>query len=249
MKRALVPVAAIALLALAGCAGPVRERVAGASAAGEESESPGSGITAQGAGEVTGKPDTLTVVLGVETRATKAQDALAANNERANALIDTLKKRGVEAKDIQTSQLSIYPTFDDHGQRITGYQVDNQVTARLHDLEGAGALIDAAAAAVGDAVRVQQLSFSIDDDSALRAEARTKAVRQAQAQAKEMADAAGVKLGRLRSISEVPTGGPMPFLAYPQPRAFGGDKQASAPIEAGTQELTLLVTVVYDIAQ
>jgi uncharacterized protein len=244
VKRALLPVAALALFTLAGCTGQVRGGVA-AAAVGEER--PDSGITAQGAGEVTGRPDTLTVVLGVETRGPKAQDALAANNDKANALIDTLKNRGVEAKDMQTSQLSIYPTFDDKGRRITGYQVNNQVTARLRDLKEAGALIDAAAAAVGDAVRVQQLSFSIDDDSALRAEARTKAVRQAQAQAKEMAEAAGVKLGRLRSITEARTNGPRPF-PYAGDTA-GRDGQASAPIEPGTQELTLMVTVAYDIAQ
>ncbi|MGH9021712.1 MAG: SIMPL domain-containing protein, partial [Acidimicrobiia bacterium] len=65
--------------------------------------------------------------------------------------------------------------------------------------------------------------------------------------AKEMADAAGVKLGRLRSLTETPSGGPVPY-AFAQ-GAAGSPAGAKVPVEAGTQELTLLVTVVYDIAQ
>ena len=207
-----------------------------------------SGIAARGVGSVKGKPDTLTVSLGVETRAARAADALAANNEKAKALIDTLKSKGVDEKDIQTSQLSIYPTFDPNGnQRITGYQVNNSVTAILHDLANAGALIDAAADAAGDAIRVNSMGFSIDDDGALKAAARSEAVRAARAQAEQLAEAAGVKLGRLRSVSEISGGGgPIP---YPLANAGAADgAKMSAPIEAGTQELQLQVDAVFDIA-
>jgi uncharacterized protein YggE len=206
-------------------------------------------IAARGVGLVKGTPDTLHVVLGVETRSASAKDALAANNDKANALIDTLKQKGVAAKDIQTSQLSINPTYDDKGQRITGYQVTNQVTATLHDIAGAGGLIDAAAGAVGDAVRVQSIGFSIDDDSALKAEARTQAVHLAQVQAEQMAKAAGVKLGRIRLISEVPTGGPTPLYNQYDSVAKGGVAAAApAPVEPGQQQLSLTVDVVWDIA-
>jgi hypothetical protein len=200
---------------------------------------------------VKGTPDTLRVVLGVETRSASAKDALAANNDKANALVDTLKGKGVEAKDIQTSQLSIHPTYDDKGQRITGYQVNNTVTATLHDIAGAGALIDAAAGAVGDAVRVQSIGFSIDDDSALKAEARTQAVHLAQLQAEQMAKAAGVKLGAIRFISEVPASGPMPYYdKFAEGRsAAPAAGAAPAPILPGQQELSLTVDVVWDIAQ
>jgi uncharacterized protein len=242
-------VAAVAVLLLAGC-GRGGGGVAGAApAAGISTDNGRPSIAARGVGLVKGTPDTLRVVLGVETRSASARDALAANNEKANALVDTLKGQGVEEKDIQTSQLSIHPTYDDKGQRITGYQVNNTVTATLHDIAGAGALIDAAAGAVGDAVRVQSIGFSIDDDSALKAEARTQAVHLAQLQAEQMAKAAGVKLGGIRLISEVPAGGPMPYhekLAG-APAADGAAR--SAPILPGQQELSLTVDVVWDIAQ
>jgi len=244
----ITAVAAVAVLLLAGC-GRGGARTAGAPpAAGISTDNGRPSIAARGVGMVKGTPDTLRVVLGVETRSASARDALAANNEKANALVDTLKSKGVEAKDLQTSQLSINPTYDDKGQRITGYQVSNTVTATLHDIGGAGELIDAAAGAVGDAVRVQSIGFSIDDDSALKAEARTQAVHLAQLQAEQMAKAAGVKLGAIRFISEVPAAAPMPYYER-YAGAPAADVAKSAPVLPGQQELSLTVDVVWDIAQ
>jgi uncharacterized protein YggE len=243
----LTAIAAAAVLALSGCAGGDGKRVTLAASASTDPGRPS--IAVRGVGLVKGTPDTLRVVLGVETRAASARDALAANNDKARALVDTLKQKGVETKDIQTSQLSIDPTYDDRGQRITGYQVRNQVTATLHNISGAGALIDAAADAAGDAVRVQSMGFSIDDDSALKAEARTQAVHEAQLQAEQMAKAAGVKLGAVRLISEVPANGATPvyerFAGVPK---AAGAADAPPPVEPGQQELSLTVDVVWDIA-
>src|SRR2546429_9153820 len=87
-------------------------------------------ITVHGVGRVSGTPDLLTVVLGVETRAPKATDALPDNSRRANALVDLLKQRGVDKRDLQTSQLSINPQYDEKGRVITGYDVSNLVTAK-----------------------------------------------------------------------------------------------------------------------
>ena len=242
-------VAAVAVLVLGGCA-KGEPKVAGAApAAGVSTDNGRPSIAARGVGLVKGTPDTLRVVLGVETRSPSARDALAANNDKANALVDTLKSKGVEAKDLQTSQLSINPTYDDKGQRITGYQVNNTVTATLHDIGGAGALIDAAAGAVGDAVRVQSIGFSIDDDSTLKAEARTQAVHLAQLQAEQMAKAAGVKLGAIRFISEVPASSPMPYYDQVASGRTAAPGAAPAPILPGQQELSLTVDVVWDIAQ
>jgi hypothetical protein len=203
-------------------------------------------ITAQGTGRVKGQPDLLTLLLGVETRAASSEAALKDNSNRANALIDTLKGHGVAAADIATSQLSISPTYDNNGQRITGYQVSNLVTARLHDLRGAGAVIDAAAGAAGDAIRIQQVALTFDDDSARPATARADAVRRAHDQADQMAKAAGVRLGKVRSISEGTSVSPQPYPLRGAGLAAGAPP---TPIQPGTQELTVDVNVVYDIEQ
>ncbi|MGQ0716724.1 MAG: SIMPL domain-containing protein [Pseudonocardiales bacterium] len=243
MKRPSSGVAVLALgaLALAGCSGGNDPAAVASTSAGSTVLA---GITARGLGTVTGTPDTMTLVIGVQTRGQSAKGALDANNAKATALIDVLKSKGVAAADLQTSQLSVNPTYDSTSGQITGFEVTNQVTATLHDISGAGGLIDAAGAAAGDAVRVQQLGFSIDDDSAARAQARTDAVRQAQAQAKQMADAAGVRLGRIHSITEVPVNPPNPFYQDSRPA-----EAATVPIEPGTEKLTVMVEVSYDIDQ
>ncbi|MET0865288.1 MAG: SIMPL domain-containing protein [Nakamurella sp.] len=198
-------------------------------------------ITAQAVGSVTGTPDVLTVTMGVQTTSASAQSAIDENNRLANDTIAVIKAGGVADADLQTSQLTVNPTYDNNNA-ITGYQVSNMVTATLRDIAGAGALIDAVGKAAGDAVRVQQLSFSIDDDSALRAAARADAVKRAQAQAQQLAEAAGVALGPVDSITETQGASPVSYAA-----PMAADAASSVPIQAGSQELTVVVQVVYQI--
>ncbi|MHA6625194.1 SIMPL domain-containing protein [Pseudonocardia sichuanensis] len=224
---------AAAALALAGCSGA-------AAAPPGAPEAPG--ITARGTGVATATPDTATVVLGVETRDANAAAALAANSERAAAVIGVLEGAGVASGDIRTSRLAILPTRSPESDRITGYEVTNQVTATLHDVAAAGTVIDAAAAAAGDAVRVQDIGFSVADETAAKAAARADAVRQAVAQAEQLAEAAGVALGPIRSVVELPGAQPVPY------RAEAADARQAVPVEPGTQELSVAVEVVHGIA-
>lgn len=181
-------------------------------------------------------------MLGVQTQAAQATPAMAENAELASTLIQTIKGQGVEDQDITTTNLSVQPNYQPAGT-IDGYTVTNQVEATLRDIATSGDLIDAAAGAAGDAIRVQQLTFSIDDDSDLRAQARAEAVTQAQEQAQQIADAAGTQLGAVQSITEDPDTGATPF---PASRAMA-DRAASTPIEPGSQELSVAVTVTYEI--
>jgi uncharacterized protein len=234
MHRATIPLLALAAFALSGCA----------PAPAPSGQAAPPAITARATGTVVAAPDTASVVLGVATRDRSATAALAANSERANAVVGVLQGAGVAPADIRTSQLTVYPTTAPETGRITGYEVSNQVTATLHDIAAAGALIDQAAAAAGDAIRVQTIQFSIADESAARAEARADAVRRALAQARQLADAAGVGLGAVRSIVEL--AGEQPPIAY---KAEAADRAVqSVPVQPGTQELAVTVEVVHDIA-
>jgi uncharacterized protein YggE len=199
-------------------------------------------VTGSGTGHVHGRPDTLTLDIGVESHARSATEALSRNNDAVNKVIGVLKDAGVNDKDIQTSQLSIEPNFDDKSHQLNEYSVSNSVTAKLHDLDNAGKVIDAAANAAGDEIRVNGVSFSIDDTSKLVEAARADAVKRAMAQAGQLASAAGVALGDIQSIQE--SGAPV--RAY----AAEGDqttKASSVPIQPGTQDLTVDVAVIFAI--
>lgn len=205
-------------------------------------------ISATAVGTADGTPDLLTITIGVQTQAPSAKQALADNNTKARAVIDRLKAAGVADADVQTSQLNVSPVYTGTTTpTITAYQVSDLVTAKLRNLAGAGAVIDDAAGAAGNAARVEGIVFSIADDSALASAARAAAVRLAHARAKVMADAAGVQLGPLRSITDVA----LNQQPYPVRMAFdsaaAGGLSPSVPIQPGSEQLRVQVEVVYDI--
>jgi uncharacterized protein YggE len=247
MHRALAATATAILLGLTAtaCGGDGDGTSTAAAATNGDGTGDRAVITVLGHGKVQGTPDVMTISLGVMTGGPNAQEAMQDNNTRARNLVNVLKEAGVADADIQTSELSVWPTYDEKGREITGYAVSNMVTAKLRDMDGAGALIDAATFAVGNAIRMNGIAFSIDDTSELVAEARADAVKRAMAQAKQLADAAGVTLGDIVSIDE--TGREMPrVLEYAADEAA---IRASAPIEPGSQDVTLDVRVVFEIAR
>jgi uncharacterized protein YggE len=197
-------------------------------------------ITVVGTGEVRGRPDVADLVLGVSGRAGSAAEVMSRIADRAQKVVDALHDAGVSDDDIQTADLSIQPVFDDHGD-VSGYEASNTVSVHIRDLGRAGAIVDAAAAEAGDDIRVQGITFSIDDDSALLATARTQAPNRARAQADQLARGADVEVGEVRSITETTSSTPI---------AYSGDaaeKAAGTPVMAGSQTLTVQATVVFAI--
>lgn len=226
-------VAALAMLAACG------------SQAGAETDTsgPARSVTATATGGATGVPDQLTADVGIANQGASAAAVLAENNAKTQALLDQLKVAGIDDKDVETTSVELGPRFDKNG-KITGYQANNMLRVTLRDLETAGERLDALVKAGGDSSRVQGISLGFADDDELLSKARVDAVKRAKAQATEMADAAGAKLGKVRTITDVAaSGGYNERLASPE---AGTD--SAVPIAAGSQELTVQVKVVYELA-
>lgn len=243
--RRFAAISAVGLFTALGI-GAAATQNAGASVA---SPSPTSGtgrtIVVDGTGRVSETPDQMILNLGVETRALRVSEALKANNDSAATINKLLKARGIEARDIQTSGLSIYPQFDNTGRKITAYQVNNSITVKIRNLATSGELIDAVATAAGDAIRINGLSFAVADTAKSQARARELAVGDARTQAEQLAKAAGVRLGALRTIrtsvdNSVPVQGQFSQASVA--------KAADTPIEAGSFEVSASVQLVYDIS-
>ncbi|HEU4349487.1 MAG TPA: SIMPL domain-containing protein [Actinoplanes sp.] len=198
------------------------------------------GVLVSGTGFVKGRPDVLTVQMSVETQGPTVEKALNLANQAQARLRDAFTKGGVSEDDLQTSNLSIYPQYAKDGRRISGYQVSEHLSVKLRDLARAGALIGRAADAGGDATRINGLSFDIEDDSALLAQARRKAFDDAKAKAELYAQTSGRGLGRVVSINEsVSAPAPMePALADSAAAAF-----RKVPIQPGEQRLSVTATV------
>lgn len=188
-------------------------------------------------------PDRASFTAGVQAEARGARDALKAASTAMTQVLAALEAAGVAKADLQTSELSVDPLWDDGdgGQRqpqVRGYMASNLVTVRARDLAALGALIDAASEA--GANRFMGLSFALADPAAQEAEARAAAVAEARARAEQLASAAGVRLGPVLSITEQGGGGPMPMFAR-------AEAMPSPPVAPGSVGVTVSVEVVYGI--
>lgn len=240
---------AVAVLGGAGLAACGSAAVGADPPAGDPCPTGAPTVTSQAQGSAVGVPDLLTMTMGVTVGQASAEGALDDDSARANALIASLRQNGVVDADIQTSLLSVQQTYSPPpNQVLTGYQVTNEVTVKLHDLTKAGNLIDQAAKAAGNAVHVDSIAYSIFDTSALARQARQDAVSKAMTQARAMTTGAGTRLGALCSVTDVQAN---------QYGAAGGGASAAGsaggfstvpPVEAGTQEVTAEVTAVYQVS-
>jgi uncharacterized protein YggE len=204
-------------------------------------------IEVSGEGMVSAAPDFARVTLGVTTTGRDAREATAANAKSANALVALIKSEGVAPADIQTSNLSISPTFSQPatGQggaaTINGYSVSNNVTVTVRDISHLGALLDKAVAAGANSI--YGIGYGENDPSALLDTARPLAVADARRKAEIYANAAGAKVGRLMELTE--EGGARPPVAFA--RAYAQNAAAPTPIEAGEGKLTVAITARFEL--
>ncbi len=198
-------------------------------------------ITVTGTGTVTGTPDQLILSMGVQVNGGSVSAALAQANQATGRVTAALQGLGVTAADMQTSGLSIYPSYSDRSQAPTGYQVTESLTATLKQLDKAGQQIQAAADAGGNAMTVSNVSLDLTDDGPLLAVARANAMKDARAKAGQFARAAGVPLGHVISITPVVSS---PVLS---PMQSASAASAAVPISPGSQQVSVSVTVVYAV--
>jgi uncharacterized protein len=192
-------------------------------------------ITVTGDGTATSVPDRATFQFGVVTKAGTASAALARNSAAASAVIAALKSAGVAGADLQTAGVWLSPETSQDGTQIVGYTASDSVSATM-PLAKAGAAVDAAVGAGADSVSGPGLDTS--DRDALYRSALEHAFSAAKAKAATLADAAGLQLGAVQSMSE--GGGTVPV-----PITAAGAADKSVPIEPGTQTIDATVTVTF----
>jgi uncharacterized protein len=200
-------------------------------------------ITVTGTGKVSGVPNQLSLSIGVQTSAGSVASALRQANTAARSVTAVLRRSGVATADIQTSGLSIYPSYSNSSGAPSSYQVSEQLTVTLRRLSVAGSQISAAARAGGNATTIDGVSLNLSDTSTLLASAREQAVADAEAKAAAYAHALGRPLGPVVTMSEVAPAQPFqpqPELAVPAP-----GRAATVPVHPGTQQLSVTVTVVF----
>jgi uncharacterized protein len=224
----------------------------GAQATPEAQTSQAGTISVTGVGEVIVVPDTANIQIGVQVFSQELSEAQRQSTEQITAIIDTIKEAGIKERDIQTSNysVSIRQQYDDQGiaTAVLGYDIYNTLSVTVRDLDQLGSILDQVVAA--GANQIYGIYFYTSDLTAATAQAREAAVHDAQERAGQLAEAAGVEVGRIINISEGFSGGPLPT-------EFGRGNAASdmkggageVPIQTGSQTVQISVSVTYEIAQ
>jgi|SRR6185312_2983847 len=200
-------------------------------------------VRASAEATVTAKPDEAQISIGVVTDAPKAETAAAQNASETSAVWNATKGAIAGHGEVKTSGYSISPQYDysaGHAPRLTGYQARNTVLVTLDDLSLTGKVIDAATGA--GANNIEGVSFSLRDDSAVRAEALSEAATKARANGEAIAKALGLRVvGVLRADTEqAPIVRPIPMAAF---NTMAKAERAPTPIEPGTLDIHATVIV------
>ncbi len=223
-------------------------------------------ITVNGTGDAYAIPDVATFSFTVTDTEKAVADAQVKVTDEVNAALAVVRAAGVADKDIQTQYYSINPHYDYQNavcpmiasqsgapiycppgkQTLTGYDVSESVSVKLRDLSKAGALL----ASLGSA-GVENLSgpsFAVDNPDSVQAEARGKAIADAQSKAAALAGQLGVSLVRITSFSDNNGSYPGPIMYAMGAVATPSSKAAPAPeVPTGQQKVTDTVTITYEI--
>jgi len=212
------------------------------------------GIWVSGTGEVTVTPDIASLEVGIEAQEASVSQAMDKAAEAMDRVMEALAENDVAEKDIRTQRFRIRQrtSWDDQRQQevIIGYRVTNEVITKIRDIEKVGGIIDAVVAAGGDYTRIDDLNFYVDDPTPYYEEAREKAMADAEAKAKHLADLSDAKLGKITYVSEgavSPTVREMVIEMPPMPAPAPTPSIQLPPISPGETEIRLSVQVAYSI--
>jgi uncharacterized protein len=208
-------------------------------------------INVSAVGEANVSPDVATLSFSVVSEGEDPEEIATENNEKINEAVEFVKSEGIEAQDIRTTGYNLSPRYeyDEKLRRsfITGYTLTQTVQVKVRDFEKVGTILGRLPELGIN--QIGSLQFDIDDPEVYLNRARKEAFDKARVKAELMAGQNGVKLGRVVNFSEYQSGPPGPIPYYAEAFGRGGDVAAvSAPkIEPGSQEVTVSVSVTYEI--
>lgn len=213
-------------------------------------------VSFSGEGKVLAKPDIAKISFAIISDGETLLKVQEENTFRSNRVVEFLKKAGVDNKDIKTSSYNIQPQYSssrpcfsnvcpepEKRPKILGYQIRNVFEVKIRVLEKAGDMLSGVVAA--GANEVGNLEFSIDNEEALREEARRLAIADAKKKAAVLAKQLGVRLGRIVSFSE--SGLFVPVFLKTEAFGGGGAAISSPPVQAGENEIRANVSITYEL--
>ena len=250
---ALGLVLVVVIPALMGCGSPATAQSAASQVVVSQQTT---GFWVNGKGEITVTPNLATVSLGIETTETNVADARDKAADGLKKIMQSLADSGINQKDIQTGAFYIYQRLDwnSYKSSITGYTVTNMLTVKIRDMNKVGDIIDSVIAAGGDLIRINNLTFSVEDPSEIYQQAREKATANARDKAEQYARLLGVKLGAPTYVSESTQQSNPYYYGSNGGNYYSGNMSvpvvtdsSDSSISPGQNTITLNITVAYEL--
>ncbi len=215
-------------------------------------------ISVNGTGEVMAVPDVGEFSFSVDAEGADATTAQAESAKKINSILAYLEEQAVEDKDVKTEYYNLYPkyrweqkscavgTYCPGEQVQDGFEVNQNVRVKLRAVDKAGDLI----AGVGDlgATNISGLAFTIDDETTLKDEARTKAIADAKDKAELLSEQLGVKIEKMVGYYEEEGYQPRPYYGMGGDAKLMMDEASVAPeMPTGENTITSRVTITYQV--
>jgi len=205
-----------------------------------------------GSGTVYAKADIANIEVGLKTGAKKtAAEATTESTNKMNEIVNELKQLGIDEKDIKTSNYNLSPVYNytnDKGQELVGYEVTQSLTVKIRDFAKIGDVISKTTSK--GANQIGNINFTIDDEFALKNQARELAIQKAKEKAVLIANQSGMKLGKVKSVMENSDYNPPIMYSYANAKmesSVGADAIAAPSIQSGQNEIKVEVTLVYEV--
>ncbi|EKE18983.1 MAG: hypothetical protein ACD_9C00178G0002 [uncultured bacterium] len=215
---------------------------------------PNNQVSVIGHGKVAYQPDTATVTLGVQIdKAPTAQDALNQLNEKITRIVSAMESLGIKKEDVQTQAYTLYPQYDyrDNVSNVSGYNANQKISIKASNVQQDRELISKIISLASEAGtnQVTGIDFSVSNMNDLKQQARILAINDAKSKSADLAEASGVKIGKIVNWYENVVQSP----GEPQPMGYGGSdmavsKEASSPqVPTGTQEIIMEIVLNYSV--
>lgn len=207
-------------------------------------------FSVSGSAVVYAKADIANISVGLKTEVKKtAAEATLENSKTMNKILEAVRDLEIEDKDIKTTNYNLRPVYnwtESRGQVLKGYEVSQNVTLKIRNLESIGAIIERTTEL--GANQVGDINFTIDDEFDLKNEAREMAIEKAKEKAGLIASQAGLKLGKLKGVSETSYSPIIPtYSNNMKEMAFDLVAGGAPSIEVGQNEIRAEVTLIYEV--
>jgi len=206
-------------------------------------------FNATGDSEISAVPDEAQIRLGIDVQKSSVTETQLAANEVINNISSSIKKLGIDEKNIQTQNYRVSPEYDYSSpeRRITGYRVNTQVVVKITDFEKLNQIIDTATGLGANQVGGISFSLSEKKQAELKKEARKEAIAEAKDSAEELAKLAGIKLERVINVTESDGNNyPQPMYARAEMALGNAGPEEPTQIEPGSEIYRYSVTLSYE---